>query len=1057
MEKFSDELFENPTKEFRGAPFWAWNGELDREVLLRQMDVLKEMGFGGFHIHSRIGLSTEYLGPEFMDCVRFCHDYGRERDMLTWLYDEDKWPSGYGGGRVTEREEFRARYLLFSPNQYPEGHLDRKRPAGSRLTENGELRLLERYEVQLLEGRLEEYRRLEGEEMPGEGNIWYAYEVIGDPLPWFNNAPYVDTLNPEATRYFTELVYAAYEKCLGEAFSKTVPAIFTDEPQFTKQQTLKDGEIPQDAGIAYTSGMEEAFAQMYGYSFFAHLPEIFWERADGTFSQFKYHYHNFIAQRFADAYAGVLGKWCGEHKLMLTGHLMYEDSLERQTMCVGDAMRSYPHFQLPGIDILADKREYNTAKQAQSVSRQQGAPGVTSELYGVTNWDYDFRGHKLQGDWQAALGITLRVPHLAWMYMGGESKRDYPAPIDAHSPWYKKYSLIEDHFARINTVLRRGKARVRVGVLHPIESYWLLYGPERQTLQKRKEMDDRFLQLTEWLLFGLVDFDFLSEGLLPDQQVQIREGRLCVGEMAYEALVIPPLLTIRSSTLKILEDFQRGGGTLLMLGDVPQYVDGVKGDGAGFLRAAVCPGFAPHRLLEELEPYRDVEIRRENGLRTDCLIYQMREEERDCWLFIAHGKPEERISDNPFQETGEDRVEIRVRGCYRVWLLDTMTGEIRELPVRRSEEYTWISCACYEQDSLLFRLEKTGVTLEEKGREITGADGKEGPQTVLAEEKQGAALAQTEARAYTEQYLTEVAAYIREEPNALLLDQARWRLDGGDWMPCEEILKIDDRVRGLCGYRRRTDSFPQPWLTRGEHVREHLVELEFVINAEEGLGQAELAFEGERDVRLWWRDQEICWSPAQSYVDQTIHRISLGEICEGRQTLRMEIPFGVNTNLEWCYLLGEFGVRLSGTRAMLTGLPERLGFGDYSMQGFPFYGGNMEYKLEFETEGTEAELEIPLYAAALLEVRLDDKAYTPLFLAPYRVGLGKLEAGPHTLHIRAYGNRSNQFGQVHNCNPGERYFGPKTWRTEGKNWCYEYQLKKNGVLTAPVLRIYKEQ
>ncbi len=77
--------------------------------------------------------------------------------------------------------------------------------------------------------------------------------------------------------------------------------------------------------------------------------------------------------------------------------------------------------------MLCDRREFTTAKQAQSAAHQFGYPGVLSELYGVTNWDFDFRGHKLQGDWQAALGVTVRVPHLSWVSMGGEAKRDYPA------------------------------------------------------------------------------------------------------------------------------------------------------------------------------------------------------------------------------------------------------------------------------------------------------------------------------------------------------------------------------------------------------------------------------------------------------------------------------------------------------------------------------------------------------------------------------------------------------------------------------------------------------
>ena len=93
---------------------------------------------------------------------------------------------------------------------------------------------------------------------------------------------------------------------------------------------------------------------------------------------------------------------------------------------------------------------------------------MTSELYGVTNWDFDFRGHKLQGDWQAALGVTVRVPHLTWTSMAGEAKRDYPASISYQSPWYKEYPLVENYFARVNTALTRGVPHVKLAVIHPV-------------------------------------------------------------------------------------------------------------------------------------------------------------------------------------------------------------------------------------------------------------------------------------------------------------------------------------------------------------------------------------------------------------------------------------------------------------------------------------------------------------------------------------------------------------------------------------------------------------
>ena len=51
--QFNDALFENPGKDYRGIPFWAWNCKLDKQELLWQMDILKEMGFGGAHMHVR--------------------------------------------------------------------------------------------------------------------------------------------------------------------------------------------------------------------------------------------------------------------------------------------------------------------------------------------------------------------------------------------------------------------------------------------------------------------------------------------------------------------------------------------------------------------------------------------------------------------------------------------------------------------------------------------------------------------------------------------------------------------------------------------------------------------------------------------------------------------------------------------------------------------------------------------------------------------------------------------------------------------------------------------
>ena len=100
-EPLSEALFRSPTREYRGAPFWAWNCEIDPQVLDEQIDTFKKMGMGGFHIHVRTGMATPYLSDAFMALVRHCLDKADSCGLLTYLYDEDRWPSGAAGGTIS--------------------------------------------------------------------------------------------------------------------------------------------------------------------------------------------------------------------------------------------------------------------------------------------------------------------------------------------------------------------------------------------------------------------------------------------------------------------------------------------------------------------------------------------------------------------------------------------------------------------------------------------------------------------------------------------------------------------------------------------------------------------------------------------------------------------------------------------------------------------------------------------------------------------------------------------------------------------------------------------
>ena len=74
-----ERLFKSPTAEYRGTPFWAWNGRLDPAILREQIEIFRKMGLGGFHMHVRTGLQDPYLDEAFMDAVAVCVEEAKQK------------------------------------------------------------------------------------------------------------------------------------------------------------------------------------------------------------------------------------------------------------------------------------------------------------------------------------------------------------------------------------------------------------------------------------------------------------------------------------------------------------------------------------------------------------------------------------------------------------------------------------------------------------------------------------------------------------------------------------------------------------------------------------------------------------------------------------------------------------------------------------------------------------------------------------------------------------------------------------------------------------------
>lgn len=1010
------EIFADPPSEFRGAPFWAWNTKLRKEELIEQIDCFRKMGFGGFFMHSRSGLATEYLGEEFMERVRDCIGYAEKCGMKAYLYDEDRWPSGSAGGYVTREKAYRQKQVCLSrktPARFAEEYGNDERDP----------QLLAVYDIEF-DGRdrLARYKTI-GETESARGEKWYAY-VLNKPCCGYHNGyTYADTMNAAAVDKFIAVTYEAYKKAAGDKFGKSVPAIFTDEPnygRFTFKEFARDGE---DALFPWSESVRTFYAERYGEDVVAALPELVWNLHGDKPSTARYRYYATASELFASVFCDRIGRWCRENGIAFTGHMLDEPTLCSQMCAVGEAMRAYREFTLPGVDMLCNDTEFTTVKQAQSAARQYGRAGIASEMYGVTGWDFDFRGHKFQGDWQAALGVVLRVPHLAWLGMAGSAKRDYPASIGCQSAWHTEYSYIEDHFARLNVALTEGKPIVRVAVLHPIESAWLTAGVREHTCQAVNALETQFQNVTEWLLRGQIDFDFVSESLLPELYRE-SDADFCVGQMQYKAVLVPPVVTVRQTTLDALATFAKKGGKVLVCGACPSCVDGRESDGAQSLwQSAQKIGCTEADILGALQSEREIAIYGSDGCRQRNFVYALREWENGRRLFLAH-------CDMPDRTDGDDckceEIAVHIKGTFAVTRYDTADGNAYDVPYAHADGETVVSLASYPLDSFLLDVTPCEASRAAAVHARTPTD---------EEEEDGPSL-----------ILPDVVAYSLSEPNVLLLDMAQWSRDGKTYAPREELLRIDKKLRKELRYPLADGEDVQPWCLPQKEPTE-FVYLRFAIESEiEAKGM--LAYEQARDV--WLNGKKIEVQNVGYFADKAIRTMPLPPLKKGKNELVVRAPVGERISLENYFLLGAFGVRVAGSRATVTALPEKLAFGSIAGQELPFYGANVTYNIPFACDGGDVTVAADEYAGALVSARLDGKEVGRIVLPPYKLAVPGVSKGEHLLELTLYASRQNTFGALHAAAP-IRWKGPNMWYTENNLWSYEYRLTDAGILKSPTV------
>lgn len=799
----------------------------------------------------------------------------------------------------------------------------------------------------------------------------------------------LDMLSPEASAFYVRQSYENMWREFRQDFGKTILSVWVDEPSYAR------------VALPWTARLPEAYEALWGEPFPMEKIYLLFEDGEGD-GLLRLRYWRTVLHLMKHSYFRAIQDWGKKNGVWISGHLMEEDSMERQIRATCFTMPMYQYFDIPGVDYLTTYMDWrygrikpenpmdpqrplyapcNTPLQCASAAHQRGQRLVLAEMYGVTTENLNFRDQKYIFDRFASMGVNHRSVHGLFYSLRGRGKRAYPPHVNDYQPYWPQYHLLTDAVARESHFLRQGAPLRDVVVLHPIETAFSLYhgrdAAGNQAHPRLQRADTDFNQLLRGLLAQQVNFELGDEDALSEIGAAEENGALRIGEMTYQTVVLPAMEYIRESTRALLLQVIARGGRVLCWQHAPKWTDagapcalpGARvASSLPALLAALAQAPAAFRFLPQ----------------GDCTGVQI----------LCRGQGEER-----FVFLFNDRCDREAQGTltlpgeYACQRWQEMDGSVSPYPCAHRRGETEISLCLPEGGALLLHLEK-------------------GPALPPVAPSPQASLA-----------LTGPWRLRRLDPNALVLEM--FRFTRGEEPLGEKtypILAIQDKLLKE-GYRGP-------------------VCLETAFRLNRPLTGLKLAVERPRQQAFFLDGAPLAGKPAGYYRAFGFETIALPPLEAGEHHLRVARDFApqrraVNpvtslfenlggVELEPMLLTGDFGVYSALEPPLATGCvrlnedftldaePEAVG-DELVSAGYPFYCGRMELSQEITLpQGAKnPRLALDGLNAAAAEVLVNGQPCGALCWLPYEAPLTGLRPGKNTVTLRLYGTMRNLLGPWH--------------------------------------------
>ncbi|MBA7527047.1 hypothetical protein ES705_19220 [subsurface metagenome] len=548
------ELFKNPPKEYSMLPLWSWNGTLEAEKLIFQVDQMLDKGIEGAFMHARSGINmgnTPYFSDGWWEAVDTVVKYSAEKGFLACLYDEDKWPSGSAGGRtVAENPEEYIKKALVHEDIRIEG------PATLDIDFDGDI-------VSVIASKMYGDKNIDSQSMTDlSSQLGGSWDVPGGE--WMVNVfrkvkqdgIQIDYLDEAAVGAFIKVTHDEYEKRVGEYFGTTIPGIFFDEIRCVPKG------VP--GGITWTDDFAEKFIKIKGYDIRPQLPLLLYKGEDVTTAKLRYDFFDVVSNLYNQAWFKQYYDWGERTGIWVTGHTE-EDIFNYISQ--GNYFNTMGQLQVPGTDNeyfrygFPRRINWYKQKQSSSIAHLYGRKRNMVEAMGGGGYIVPLDDYRFGIYMMGAYSINMFISHLYHYDMNSAAAlADWPPSWDHRNPYWKYFRPLSDLTKRVSLMNTEGHHVCDIAILYPHTTY-TVHGHDEDADK------DVYAEIQGSLLEHYYDYDIINPESLINTRVE--NGHLKIHDEKYRMLILPNLEYIKKEVYDKIEEFVADGGIVLAVYDLP--------------------------------------------------------------------------------------------------------------------------------------------------------------------------------------------------------------------------------------------------------------------------------------------------------------------------------------------------------------------------------------------------------------------------------------------------------------------------------------------------------